>query len=118
MAKKTRTGPNKSGLIREYMKNNPSAGPKDIAAALTAEHGIEIKPGFVSTIKFGDKKKGKSSGTGRRGRPPVAAAPAVSSPVGGVSTLDIREAKKFIDKIGSAAKAQEALKLIAEILGT
>ncbi len=57
----TTAKPNKSEAIRAYKKDNPDAKPKAIAEALT-KAGIEVSPGFVSTILTKSKPK-------RRGRP-------------------------------------------------
>lgn len=41
---------NKSEKIREYMKANPSKGPKEVADALKSK-GIKVTPGLVSVVK-------------------------------------------------------------------
>jgi hypothetical protein len=113
MAKKARKqGLNKSQLIRDYMAANPEAGPQAVSDALKAEHGIEVKPQFVSTIKSNDKRKGGGNGIRRqsvRGTAAVAAA-------GGVSSGALLAAKKFVGQVGGVAEAKTALALLGELL--
>jgi len=51
----------KSRAVREYLKENKKAGPKEIVDALKAQ-GIEVTSTLVSNIKYGKR------GTGKRGR--------------------------------------------------
>lgn len=62
MAKKSSGGPTKSQAIREHLKANPGAMPKDVVAALKTQ-GIAVTSTHVSVVKgglSGTKKKGKS----------------------------------------------------------
>jgi hypothetical protein len=61
MAKKS---VNKSELIREYFKSNPTAGPSDVARAVT-EQGYPVSPAHVNQALRGIRKKRKKG----RGRP-------------------------------------------------
>lgn len=61
----------RSRAIREYLKTNPKAGPKEIVAALGAQ-GIPVTSGLVSNIKYG---KVKLRGGRRRGAAVAAAKP-------------------------------------------
>lgn len=110
MAKKSVGGPNKSEAIRGYKRDNSSAGPKEIAEALTKD-GIKVTSAFVSTVLSNDKRKtGKP--TGRRGRGP-GRRPAVESTS---SINQLIQAKKLVDTVGSVAKAREALEALAKLL--
>jgi hypothetical protein len=44
---------NKSQAIRDYLKEHPDTGSKDVADALTKQ-GIEVSPNFVAIIKDHD----------------------------------------------------------------
>lgn len=52
---------NKSQLIRDYQKQNPKAGPTEVAKALTAKHGVKFTPTAVSNTKAAGKGKKKGS---------------------------------------------------------
>lgn len=109
MAKRSRKGgPNKSLLIREYMAQHPDEGPQAVAAALKAEHGVEVTAQFVSTIKSNDRRKAPTGA--KRGRKPGAVVKAAAG-------HDLIVAKKFIDQIGGVDKAKAAVELLAQLLG-
>lgn len=64
---------NKSAAIREYLKSNADAKPKDIVAAL-AEKGITVSPNMVSIVKAKTKVKSrrqaaKSADNGEKSAP-------------------------------------------------
>src|SRR5262245_21047188 len=44
----------RSSAIREYLKNNPKAGPKEVMSALGAQ-GIQVTRGLISNIKYGTR---------------------------------------------------------------
>jgi hypothetical protein len=52
----------RSRAIRDYLKTNSKAGPKEIVTSLGAS-GIEVTEGLVSSIKYGKKRtrRGKKS---------------------------------------------------------
>ncbi|WP_254509896.1 hypothetical protein [Anatilimnocola floriformis] len=106
MAKKAKSGPNKSSAIREYKEANPTAQPKEIAEALV-KSGVEVSAQFVSTVLSNAKKKGGK--VGKRGPKPKVAAS------GGIEHLV--EAKKLVDKLGGIDAAKSALEALAQILG-
>ena len=113
MAKKSkRSGPNKSKLIREYMKSNPDKGPQAVADALKADHNVVVTPQFVSTIKSNDKRKGTSSGSGIR----MANRRGAATPNGSVSSEALFAAKKFIHQLGGVEKARAAVAMMAQLL--
>jgi hypothetical protein len=111
MAKKRSAGgPNKAQLIRDYMKDNPQAGPKDVADAVNNQHGLKLSAQYVSTIKALDKKAGKKK-LGRPKGSKAAAAPAAGADV--ISSL--LQAKKLADAMGGVANAKMALDALAKL---
>lgn len=63
MAKKKRgrrPGTNKSAALRDYLEKNPAAKPAEAVEALR-QLGIEIKPSFVSTMKW-EMQKNEAKG--------------------------------------------------------
>jgi hypothetical protein len=103
-AKKPKSAkPNKSQAIRDHLSQNPTAAPKDIAAALT-EQGIKVSPMYVSTIKG---KMGK-----RRRRRKAAVTMAEKS---GIDLNQVKAAFMLLKQCGSLANAKEALASAAEI---
>src|SRR5580698_3070679 len=104
MAKKRAAGgPNKAQLIRDFMKDNPKAGPKVVAEAVNGQHNLKVSAQYVSTIKALDKKGGKKA-MGRPKGTTTAAAAAGGSDV--ISSLI--QAKKLADAMGGVAKAKLA----------
>jgi len=69
MARKTKSGTNKSATIRDYKAANPTASPKEIAEALS-KSGMDVSAQFVRTVLSNAKKKGGK--VGKRGRKPMA----------------------------------------------
>jgi hypothetical protein len=113
-----KNGPNKSELVRQYMQDHPEEGPTKIADAVSALHGIEVKPQFVSMIKLNLKNKAAKGESGvKRGRKPgrrPKAESAVAVGAGAPITLEsLKAAKKFILQMGSAASAKAAVDLLA-----
>lgn len=112
MAKKRGAGPNKSGLIREYSDANPTMKPKELADKIKAEKGVELTPGFISTIKSQYKKK--QGGGKKRGRKPGPGRPAgVSNDQISLSLL--KAAKELSTKLGGIDKARKILDALAEL---
>ncbi len=108
MARKSKSGVNKSQAIRDYITANPKSKPKEIVEALTAQ-GVEVSPAFVSTLKSNDKRKG-GKGPGRRGRP---AGSKSGGSVLGVESLV--QAKSFADKVGGIENAREILSALSKL---
>jgi hypothetical protein len=108
MAKKS-GGPNKSLSIRSYKANHPSAGPKEIAAALAGD-GVKVSPGFVSTVlsnarrKSGKKVRGRRPGRRAGGGKPDAIAHLI-------------QAKKLAEQMGGIDAARKALDSLARLMG-
>ena len=51
---------NKSAAIREILNESPNATPREIIARITKDHGIELTPQYVSTIKCNSRKAAAS----------------------------------------------------------
>lgn len=125
MAKK-KSGLNKSQSIRDYLKTNPSAKPKEIVAAMKAK-GVSVSAQFVSTIKTNSKNK--TGPSGKRGRPAgsknkstVTAARATrsrssASRVMGetVSVESLLMLKKVVEDLGSIDEAKAALNTLEKL---
>src|SRR5689334_9414675 len=97
MAKKKGSGPNKSEIIREYADANPGMKPKELSEKIKAEKGLNITPGFISTIKSQYKKK-KRGGGKKRGRKPGAGRPKSANDQ--ISLSMLKAAKELSVKLG------------------
>jgi len=111
MAKKAKSGPNKSLEIRNYKEGNPTASPKEIAEALN-KSGVSVSAQFVSTVLSNAKKKGGK--IGKRGRKPGRKPAAVAG--GGIENL--LKAKKLVDAMGGVENARSAINALAQLLGS
>ncbi|WP_254513864.1 hypothetical protein [Anatilimnocola floriformis] len=120
MAKKKSAGINKSQVIRDYMAANPEAKPKDVAAALTAEHGVSFTPQAVSMTKSNDKKAGKKK-PGKRGPKPLKKPIHVGNPLHGDAfnngLVAIEAAGALLMACGSVETAHKTLEAIARVAG-
>src|SRR5690242_1685669 len=108
MARKAKSGSNKSATIRDYKAVNPSATPKEVAEALE-KSGVSVSAQFVSTVLSNAKKKGGKVGT--RGRKPGRP---VAVPVGDLQQLI--QVKKLVDQMGGVEKAKAAVDVLARLL--
>jgi hypothetical protein len=97
---------NKSQAIRDYMKANPKASPKETSEALT-QQGIKVTAAFVSTVKTQAKNKRQAK---KKAAP--AAKPAISDKVS-ISTLV--QAKKMAEQLGGVDKAKATLEALAKL---
>lgn len=114
MAKKRGSEPNKSEIIREYADANPGMKPKALAEKIKAEKGLDLTPGFISTIKSQHKKKSGGAGGKRRGRKPGSVGrPAAASD--SVSIALLKQAKELSMKLGGIDKARKILDALAEL---
>src|SRR6266567_9363918 len=73
----------RSRAIRDYLKTNSNAGPKEIVTSLGAS-GIEVTEGLVSSIKYGKKRtrrarksRGKAAVGSRRTRKAVSSSESI-----------------------------------------
>ncbi|MEM6363812.1 MAG: hypothetical protein AAF745_05255 [Planctomycetota bacterium] len=123
MAKKS--GPNKSKAIREYHAANPHVKPMEMAAALKKQ-GVDVKPGFISTVISTDKRNSKKTGA-RRGpgsrktaakTTSVKPGPKPASKASGEVSLDsLLQVKKIVEEMGSVQDAQVALTALEKLMG-
>ncbi len=47
----------KSQAIRDYLAKHPTAGPKEIIAALKKNNNLDVAEGLVSNVKYASKNK-------------------------------------------------------------
>ncbi len=106
----TKNGVSKTQAIKDYMKQNREAGPKEVAEGLKAQ-GIKITPAYVSTVKTGLKSKTKTS-KATRAKKKSANKPAVSDKV---SISSLVQAKKFSEQFGGVEKARELLNALSKL---
>jgi hypothetical protein len=106
---------NKSQLIRDYKAQDPSAGPKEIAEALS-KGGLSVTAQFVSTVLAQAKKKaGKAPG--KRGRKPrVSMTSGIIGGEGLAAGMTILKAAGDLLKVaGDKSLAKEALDMVAAL---
>lgn len=116
MAKKAARvgGVNKSAAVRDFLKDNPNAKPKEAAEAISKQLGIAMTAAFVSQVKTLDKKK--SGKRGRRGkRAGVSTASANGSTSGAISSIGaaIKAGRELLSAAGSSAEAIAVIKALA-----
>lgn len=105
MAKKKRTGPNKSQAIRDYLKTHPNAGPTEVGRELKKK-GLKVAPALVSNVKAA--MLGKKAG-GKRGR---RTAMGKNDQVSITALVDARE---FVDSVGGIAKAKKIIAALEKL---
>lgn len=121
MARKRAGGPSKSDLIRTASKENPEAGPTEVAKLIQSAHNIKVSPAMVSTVLSQDRTRGGKPA--KRGRPPKATAgkasrKAAASPArSGVSVDTLVRIKQLADEMGGVDQARKALDALSQILG-
>jgi hypothetical protein len=99
----------KSEKIREYMKANPTKGPKEVADALKSK-GIKVTPGLVSVVKSKIVNKPSAKAAVK--------APKAESQNGHVRqdiVEAIMHAKGLVGFAGSLDKAKNFLDLVSRI---
>lgn len=107
MAKKRGNGANKSELIRQAMDQGIDS-PREIAVHLKDQHGIEVTPAYVSTIKSNMKRKSAGSTSKVRGT-------RVRKAASQMSDSGLTSGIEFIRAVGGLENARKALDLIEEI---
>lgn len=120
MAKKKRTGPNKSAAIKAYKEANPEAKPKQIAEALQAD-GVDVNAQYVSTIlsqaraksgqtkKRSGKKTAKKAGRGGTRGPRAVASGGGRASGGDISVQSLMKVKELVSEVGSVDEVRTAL---------
>jgi hypothetical protein len=115
-AEKTSRSSNKSESIRQYMQENPDAGPTAVADALNAREGWKISPAYVSTIKNKVKETGgRRRRRRRRGRPRAGAVAGTSSGSRSLNERALLQAKQFAKESGGISQAKAALDLLSRL---
>jgi hypothetical protein len=121
MARKRAGGPSKSDLIRTTSKENPAAGPTEVAKLIQTAHNIKVSPAMVSTVLSQDRTRGGKPA--KRGRPPKATAAKAArkatngSARAGVSVDTLVRIKQLADEMGGVDQARKALDALSQILG-
>ena len=118
MANKGEKKINKSKLIRDTKRDNPSLGPTDMSAMLKETHGVDINPAMISTVLSQDRIRGGKPL--RRGRPPKGSkksdsAPKANSSSEGLSIESLVQAKLLADKMGGIGEAKAALDALSRL---
>jgi hypothetical protein len=106
MAKRRGNGANKSELIRQAMDQGINS-PREISAHLKEQHGLDVTPAYVSTIKSNMKRKS--------GQPSKVRSPRVRKAAAQMSDNGLTSGIEFIRAVGGLENARKALDLIEEI---
>lgn len=102
MARKPKALPmSKSEAIRKYKLENPTVGPKRIAAFLN-DKGYDVTAQFVSTVLSNDRRK--QGLTNRK------------KSVEDLSVTDLQVAKELVEKLGGIENAQTALAAYSQLI--
>jgi hypothetical protein len=104
-----KAGVTRSQAIRDFMAQNPSAGPSEIRKGLRAK-GIVVTDSLVGAIKYA--KKGKKA-TKTAGRP--VGRPRGASSNGQLRVEDLLAAKAFVDRVGGVSPARKAIEILAQL---
>jgi hypothetical protein len=107
MARKKSNGANKSELIRQAMDAG-IVSPRDIAAYLKDQHGVEATPAYVSTIKSNMKRKGGSGSSKTKG-------PRVRKAATAMSESGLTSGIEFVRAVGGIDNARKTLDLLEAI---
>jgi arginine repressor len=102
---------NKSALIREYFKNNPTAGLTEIARAIS-EQGHPVSPAHVNQALNGLRKKRKKG----RGRPIASASKRAATSSSSNRAMDqLSLAAEFCKACGGVDIAIDVLNSLKQI---
>lgn len=116
--KRARRKVNKSGAIREYLRNNPEAGPTAVAAALK-EKRIVVSAAHVSNVKAAMQSKGANGSSGGAAGGAAGRKPGRPTRRGGsadsVSLAGLLEARKFAAQVGGVDSAVTLLQSLAKL---
>ena len=106
---------NKTQAVKEYLRKHRQALPTTVSETLRSQ-GIDVSPKYVSNIKFqmGIRRKGKKA---TKPAAESAAAATTASPADDdqISLSSLLEAKKLIEKLGSAEAAKRAILALAQL---
>lgn len=109
---------NKSQLIRECMKRNPSQPPVKIAEIMKKDHGIKVSGQYVSTIKSNMRKVKKLSSSERQSRISQGMKLAWKRRHAAASSRNgdtLHAAVDFVKAVGGLDKAKATIDMIEEI---
>ena len=113
MAKRKSKG-NRSESIRDYLRENPDAMPKDVADALE-RGGVKVSPQAVSQVKFQLKSAGKAPSRKKKRKVKTARRTTKTSRANGEMVEALYDAKKLVQRLGSIEKAKEALTILEKL---
>lgn len=106
MARKKGSGTNKSELIRQAMDQG-IVSPRDIAAYLKDQHGVDATPAYVSTIKSNMKRKGGGASKTKGAR--------VRKAASAMSESGLTSGIEFVRAVGGIDNARKTLDLLEAI---
>ena len=104
-----RRGPGRtsaSEAIRGYIRQHPSAMPKEIRAGLSAQ-GIKVTGGLISNVKYHMVR--------REGLAPAVRVAARRTSASAVTFDQLHLVKKFADSFGGVARVRQALESLAQL---
>jgi hypothetical protein len=104
---------NKTAAIKAALKANAKSTPKEISEMLQAQ-GLDVSPGYVSTIKTNMKAKNKKAKKAAAAPASEAAGPVV--PKDAVSVGLLVKAKKLVQELGGVKEARTALNALAQLM--
>jgi len=109
---------NKTQEIKKALAVRPAKTPKEIADALTAK-GVDVTPGYVSTIKTNLKAKAaapkKKAAAKKKARRKNKRAPKKATPVTKITYDQLRMAKDLAQQLGGIEKAKATLAALSEL---
>jgi len=118
MAKRKVKGKSRSEHIRDYLRSNPEASPKQIVEGL-AEKGVKVSVGLASNVKYtsGPGGSGKKKTVRKKAK---AGKPAGKKTAGrrgsaGLTATDLLEAKHLADQVGGIQEARAALDALEKL---
>ena len=100
----------KSESIRDYLRRNPVAGPKEIKTGLRKE-GVKVSTGLISNVKFHFNNPAAA--------PPLHIAarkmPAAKKPAGALTVKQLFAVKQFVETLGGADHMRTALDTLDQL---
>lgn len=100
---------NKSRAIRDYAAKHRKAMPKEIAAALTKQHGVEFSNSQVSVVLYQAAKSGKVKPAAKKARTPA------RKTTKAAAGSNLKQAANFAGRVGGLVKAEALLAKLRRI---